>query len=345
MKRLAMPGLRLGLTVSFLLCLFAVLILINLSKPRIVVVHSLSQQAAWTQDLQQGLQARLSKNRLPVVVEHEFLNLDLLSSSADVDRVSDDIRQRIARHTPDVLIAVDDEANDRVARHFVARPSPQIVYTGLLMPPLHYGYGPESGIVGVRERLPLQGISDLLAHLFPGQGLRLAILGASDLTGSLEMAQALGHDWKPHRIVAHGSVYHFEEWKAFLAGPAQQAEVLIVLSTDTLRAAHDGPSMQPEADMIAWTESHASALPVGVREAYVRKGGGLALSTPAHELGASAMDLALARIGKAKDPPSTLAPESLAYDVSIRQSALDRRGLVMPSIYMQAARKGKTLMP
>lgn len=190
-----------------------------------------------------------------------------------------------------------------------------------------------------------QGISDLLAHLFPGQGLRLSIVGASDLTGSLEMTQALDHDWQPHRIVAHASVHHFEEWKAFLAGPVQQAEVLIVLSTDTLRAAHDGLSVQPEAEVIAWTESHASALPVGVREAYVRHGGGLALSTPAHELGASAMDLALARTGKARDQVTTMAPQSQAYDVSIRQSVLERRGLVMPSIYVQAARKGKTLMP
>lgn len=345
MKWLVRPGLRMALVMCFMTFLLAVMVWINVSRPRIVVLHALSAQAAWTQDIQQGLQARLLSNRLPVVVEHTHMNLDLLSRNADITRVSEDIRRRMTRTPPDVLIAVDDEANAWVARHFTTQKKPQIVYAGVMMPPSHYGYEADSGIVGLQEQLPLHGISEFLSHAFPGQSKRVAILGASTLTGSIEMAQALDHDWKPHKIVAHASVHHFQDWKAFVAGPGLHADILIVLSTDTVRSVHDDQTMTDEAEVIAWTESHANPLPVGVRDAYVRKGGGLAISTPAYELGANAMELALGRIGNTAGSSARLALQPLAYDVSIRQSVLDQRQLAIPSIYVQAARMGHKFIP
>lgn len=338
MKTLWLSRIRLALMGAFLLTSVILLTMFNADKPRIMIIHSMSNESSWTAAVDHGFDQVLARNRLPVVVLREYLNLDILSEGTNLQSYSSDVRHRIDRLDPDILIAVDDETSDLIARHYVNKGHPKIVFTSLIHHPERYGYSLESGVSGIQEELPLNGIGELLEQVFPSHTLKIAVLGMSDLTGKAEMAQILKHDWKRHRIVRYALVQDFGSWKSFVQDSAKEADLLLVLSADKVPAKANGHQMMAESEVIAWTELNAQALPLGIRASYVSHGGGMAVSPSPSQLGVMAMKLALEQ---ATQPKHTWAPRhqrSVAYEVSLRPSALFRRGVELPSIYIEAAR-------
>lgn len=285
-----------------------------------------------------GLNQALSLNRMPVAVARDYLNLDILSEGVDTKVVAEGIHRKIHSFDPHILIAVDDETNDLVARHYVKRSGPKIIYTALMHDPQRYGYTAESGVWGIREQVPVHGISKLFEQLHPGQALRIAAIGVDDLTGTAEMDQLLNHDWGRHRITSHALVAHFEAWKEFVRALPSDIDVLLVLTIDKIPAGPRTQGMAPEADVSAWTEANSSAWPIGIRASYVRMGGGFAISAPPTELGAMAMELALKRLASSDFVPASSSQTTESYDISARRSALARRGIVIPEIYLESAR-------
>lgn len=330
--------LRLALIGTFLGASLVLLSLFNASKPRIMVVHSLNSASSWTSGVDRGIDQVLARNRLPVLVQRDYLNLDILSEGISLQTVTAGVRQRIDRFDPDILIAVDDESSDLIARRYVNRNRPKIIYTSLMHPPERYGYTPESGVSGIQEELPLNGIGALLDQLFPADALNITVLGVSDLTGTAEMAQILRHDWGRHRIVSHALVRDFESWKSFVHESAKGSNLLLVLSADKVPVRANGHDMASETEVIGWTERNAHAWPVGVRASYVSHGGGIAISASPNQLGAMAIEFALEQTTKTAQASTFKRMHSSSYDVSVRPSALSRRGITLPTIYTEAAR-------
>jgi hypothetical protein len=345
MRETLLNRLRLVLIGLFLLVGVSMLTLFNLTKPRIMIVHSLSKESSWSGAVDQGMSQVLARNRMPVSVTRDFLNLDILSAEADLQALTRSLRLKIEAFDPHVLIAVDDETNDILARHYVGRPRPRLIYTGLMHRPERYGYGPGSGVWGIRELIPLHGVSTLLEQARPGRALRVAAVGIADLTGSAELEQVLAHDWLPHRLVAHALVPDFQSWKAFVGQVGQEADVLLVLSVDKVPSGEPGLRMVSEADVVVWTEAHARPVPIGVRTSHVHMGGGLAVSVPPTELGARAMELALARVRDPAFIPEAISQVPRSFDISARLSALRSRGIELPMLYGEAARAAGHLYP
>lgn len=328
-----------GVIALFLAGSLALLAIFNAAKPRIMIVHSLSEGSSWTGPVERGMRAALSANRMPVWVTRDFLNLDLLSRGTDHATIAASLRRRIDSIKPHALIVVDDEASELIGRHYAQSSSGMsIIYTGLLGDPRRYGYVDPSKVIGIREALPLDAIGQVLGLTHKGRPLRIAVVGAATVTGLAEMQQVRAYPWAPHQIVASESVPHFTAWKRFVEGPASSADVLIALTMDNLALDDSNPVSVPEEQVARWTENHAVPLPVGIRPSYVRLGGALAVSAPPNEYGRVAVELALKRLTDANFVPPGGHLTLDAYDLSIRLSALERRGVSLPPIYREAAR-------
>lgn len=345
MKASFKASLQFALIAIFLAGSLLLLTHFNASKPRILILQALSKESSWSSAMDEGLSQPLLRNRLPVAITREYLNLDILSDGADTKAIADSMHRKIDRFDPHIVIAVDDETNDLVARHYAGRARPQIIYTGLMHDPSRYGYVADSAVWGIREKIPVHGIATLLDEVFPDGGVRIAAVGVADLTGSAEMAHIVNHQWGNNRLVAHRLVTNFEAWKNFVNDVGRQADVLLVLSVDKIPAVADSKRMALEADVIAWTEQNSKAWPIGVRASYVRMGGGVAISSPPSQMGAMAMELALARLSQPQFIPAAQSQTTLSYDIAVRRSALARRGIVLPAIYLESARSGGNLFP
>ncbi len=325
-------------------CLISFVVLLgffNATKPRILVLHSGSQDSPWVREVDRGMRIALQDNRRPISIE--WMYMDAGSPSQDrggVEAVAE-ARRAISRTDPDVLIAVDDEANALVARDYSGRDRPRIVYVSLDHSPTDYGYSDASNVSGIAEQLPWNALQDALASLFPGRSPRLAIIGVDNPTGRAELAQALKFDWGKTTIEGTALVSTAGAWREFVV-QNDRADALLVLSAHDLP---DGESaVLTAADLSRWTQEHARPLPIGTQVGFVESGGALSFSPPPEDYGEKAVRLVLDWLDDRSSPGPPKPVESTHFEVAVRQGALTQRGYHLPPIYLEAARESGTLL-
>jgi hypothetical protein len=264
-------------------------------------------------------------------------------------------RRAIEQLRPHVVLAVDDEAQAYVARHYTvpvgspqtANPTTRIVYVAIDSQPASYGYDSAPNVSGVLERLPLAAIRETLLTLRNGQPARLAVIGLADPTGFAEIQQVQAFDWGPHRLVAAQVLPDFAAWQQTIPRLDSLADVLIVLSFGGLPQGGGVSTPTTVQEVASWIETHAKALPIGVDTTFVEGGGGLAISPSPREMGEASMQMSLDWLrdvakGRPAAPPVVTGRH---YRVALRESALRARGVSLPSIYVEAARLDRNNYP
>lgn len=342
MARPAVSVLWKNLLVGGFLAAFVVLLgFFNATKPRILVLHSASPDSAWARQMDRGMREALDFNRRPLTVDWHYLGADSATGGRRAEEALSGARRAIARFDPDVLIAVDDEANSLVAREYAGRDRPRILYVSLNRPPSTFGYAGASNVSGIREQLPLAAVRDAVVTLFPKRVPRLAVLGVDGETGHAEMEQVDRFDWAPLEVGPRLLAASFAQWKDFVHRVADR-DVLLVLGT---RALPDGDRIAPAAEVNRWTQENARPLPVGTQVDFVADGGGLSFAPPPDDYGMRAIVLALDWLDARDTRGAPPAEESSHFEVAIRRNRLAERGFALPPIYIEAARENGTLDP
>lgn len=324
---------------GFLVAFIVLLGFFNATKPRILVLHSAAADSAWAREVDRGMREALDANRRPLSVEWHYLGVDSPAAARRIGEAQAGARRAITRFNPDVLIAVDDEANSLVAREYVGRERPRILYVSLNRPVADFGYAGASNVSGIAEQLPFAAVRDVAADLFPGRAPTIAVIGVDNETGRAEMAQARDFDWGPVVVGRSTLVSTAEQWRDFVASDA--SDVLLVLGTHDLPGADGG--IVTAAEINRWTQAHARALPVGTQVNFVEDGGSLSFSPPPDDSGAKAIDLALDWLEDRETPGAPSPVVSDHFEVAIRPAALAARGIVLPPVYVEAARENGTL--
>ena len=311
----------------------------NATKPRILVLHSTSQDSAWAQQMDRGMRQALQVNRRPISVDWLYLDAGSPMSARETEETRAEARRSIDRIDPDVLIAVDDEANALVAQDFLGRER-RILYVSLDRSPSDYGYTDAPNASGIAEQLPWPAIRDAVIDLLPDRSPRLTVIGVDNPTGRAELAQVQSFDWGPVRIGDASLVSTAQQWRDFVLHDGN-SDILLVLSTQNLPAP---AGVVPAAEIAGWTQSNARSLPIGTQVDFVTDGGALSFSPSPDDYGEEAIRLALNWLdGRTSPgpPPPTVSPH---FEVAIRQSLLAQRGLALSPIYLEAARENGTLL-
>jgi hypothetical protein len=186
---------------GFLLAFIVLLGFFNATKPRILVLHSAGADSSWARQVDRGMREALDRNRRPLSVEWHYLGIDSPAARTREHEAQAGARRAIARFNPDMVIAVDDEANSLVAREYVGRARPRILYAALNRPPADFGYAGAANVSGIAERLPLAAVRDAAQDLFPDRVPTIAVIGVDNETGRAEMAQVNAFDWSPLAIL------------------------------------------------------------------------------------------------------------------------------------------------
>ena len=72
---------------------------------------------------------------------------------------------------PDIILAVDDDAQNYVARYYINHPHIRVVFAGVNNDPAEYGFDRASNVSGILERLPIDALKEtLLIALGWGRG-------------------------------------------------------------------------------------------------------------------------------------------------------------------------------
>ncbi|MFT0533338.1 hypothetical protein ACMHYJ_11005 [Castellaniella hirudinis] len=321
--------------------LLASLVGFNHQKPKLLVLHGFSEEGPWEQAFDAGFRRELDRHLQPLFTRWRYMMYSQYLSPRQWAAASQRSRELIDSWRPDVVVAVGEEAQDYVGRHYAGAAAPKIIYA-ISEDPQQFGYPEAANVTGVHEILPLDEIVDILQFL-GDQPQRIRAIGINDLTGRAEALQVQAHDWGKHHFLGVDLVTDYMDWQKQVQALAEQADILLVLSTGGLSISPDQQEDINPLILADWTERHAKPLPIGIRESFVIGGGSLAVVPSPGGLGEQTARLAL----KALKPGQTLPPpeDSQDYLIALRPAQLAGRGLRLPSIYVQSARNSHTLYP
>lgn len=337
-------GVRALLTVIFLAIALLLLGGFNVSKPRILVLHSFDRNTPLAKKMDEGIRLALDRNRQPLNVKWHYLAMDRFPDEDHREDSAKSGHRAIDHFDPDVLIAVDDDAQQYVARQYAGRTRPKVVFTAIDKKPETYGYTKVANVTGIVEVLPLAAIRDTLLALHPGKPARIGVLAQVGPAGDGQVQQVQAFDWSPHQVVVLHALEDFAGWQAAITAMRGQTDALLVLSYEGLPASIGDKKPLPPADIARWIEAHSDAVPIGIETAYAELGGALSVAPSQHEMGEAAVQITLDWL-KAKPggpPPITRGNR---YRVAIGAAALRARGLSLPSIYVEAARLDQLYFP
>lgn len=336
---------RIPLAIALVLAYVTAMTAFNVWKPRILVLQSFSESLRQVQETDAGLKEPLRANRLPLSVRWYYLNADQAASRVGGHAALMGLRRLINDDNPTVVIAVDDSANTLLAQEPELWRGRKLFFLGINSDPTHYGYKTGINVTGIRDRLPVVALEGLFAVIRPTGGLRLAVLG-SDSDQGRDLGQSIGTQaWPNQRLVSNQRVTTWAQWQAAVQNANRRADILLISDVYGLRRTPGGP-LVPPGEVVSWTEAQTKRLlPIGLLVDYVPLGGGLAVIPSARYLGTMTMESVLRWLEpslRSGTPAIHLADH---FDIGLREQALQRRGVVLPAIYREAARLSGQLIP
>lgn len=324
----------------FILAAFLSLVFFVINRPRILIIESESDSSHRSREFKAGWLQTLQAKHLMAKVSWYSLEQDLQPNS---EFKSMGAFRAVDREVPDLVILIDDEANDRVGRELAKLNQHRLLFVGIDQPPQYYGYSGNQQISGIVEQLRLEPFHELLAILYPGVSLKYGVIGIDNPSGRARLAQIKSCPWSQHVLSDAILVHSFPEWQDFIR-KHQDLDVLLVLNLDPLPIHSKMDKSLSIRELVNWTEINSKPLPIGVESNYVANGGGLAFELSPRHFG----EMAGNRTKEWIDPSHITPPELLRttdFQVALCRSRLSERNLTVPSIYEESARLTGTLFP
>lgn len=331
-----------------LLVLMGLLGWFNITKPRILILHSYDPGYAWVRDVNVGLN-RVLTERYRYQLRWHYMDTKRRPSEAFKENAGIAARNVIAEMQPDVVIALDDDAQKYAARFFINDAHTQIVFAGVNNQASDYGYDRAQNVTGILERLPLSAIKEALQasgnfkHL--DRPVRIAFLGDQSESVHGDLLQLRAFDWAPMHLQATSQIATWPEWQARVKNLATTADVILMMGYRRIYRSAGHSELVPPQEVVTWSEAN-SAIPVISGNAFFTEDGGmLAIGTSPYEQGEEAARKALQIVleGKqAHDLPITKAEQ---FIVTMNGTKMRRRGFELPRVYEAAARTGDKYRP
>lgn len=319
----------------------------NMTKPRILVLHSYDPDYAWTRDVNIGLN-REFVDRYRYQLNWYYMDTKRHPSPSFRKSAGIAARNVIKQMNPDVLIAVDDDAQEFAAKYFINDEHIKIVFAGINKHAEDYGYQNATNATGILERIPLSAMREALSSVKSFQQLnrpvRIAYLGDKSGTVLGDAEQIKNFDWGPHQLIGQYFVASFPEWKQKVIELGGQADIILVTGYRGLllneKPAGDKPALVNPKDVVRWTEEN-STIPIFSGNGFFTEDGGmLAVGTSPYEQGEQAAVYALELALKHKSVEELKVQTSQQFIISMNGPLMNKRQIELPRVYEAAARIG-----
>ena len=320
----------------------------SINKPSILILHSYDPDYAWVRDINIGLNRVLNKKYL---YQLHWYYMDTKRHPFDDYKRSAGIAARkfIETTRPDVVIAIDDDAQQYAARYFSNDRRIKIVFAGVNRDTSDYGYDHADNVTGILERLPLGAIREAMTSVAGFKALdrpiRLAFIGDQSETVAGDVRQIRRFDWRPLQLSGATLVNTWPEWQAAVLALAAGNDALLLTGYRRLSRSATDTSLVPPREVVAWTEEHSPLPVISCGSVYTEDGGMLTIGTSPYEQGERAAGFALDLILKRKAIGALPIAVSTQFIVSMRGSRMQAKAFVLPRVYEAAARTGNLYLP
>lgn len=272
---------------------------------KVLVVHSYHTGYDWVDSMDEAIKGVLDE----AGAEHKSFYMDTKrKSSANWKKESGELAKKmIAEYSPDVVIAVDDNAQAFVVKEYAGKTGPQFVFSGVNADPEKYGF-PASNVTGILERTYADQGLELLAQILPDVK-NVAYIADDSNTATLitprsEAADASGA--LPVDIVAFHRLSFFSELKEIIAqyNANDSVGALIIPLYHTYKEVAGGDSITP-SNVMEWVVKNSTKPVIGYWPFSTKDGALCAVVVDPKEHGVISANMAVEILGgkKAGDIP------------------------------------------
>ncbi len=356
---------------GFFLILAIYVIWSAIHRPRVFVLQSYTNDYSWTRNVDGAIRKVLRYK--PYDVKYHYMDTKAHSNRA-FKRVAGNLaRKQINEWKPDVLIAVDDNAQSlvsicyvdrakidksnppRVTRKFDARQifgrcyednqQMKIVFSGIGAQPEDYGFSVQPNVTGILERMDVPALRDALLIISRRTGKpSLRVLAPIDDSTSgiynLESLKRLKAAMAANGItVVPQVIVTFDEWRKMIEDSNKEYDLLLFSNYHTVKCGSQANSKRVSpGDLIAWTEANSSIPGMGAWGFYVGDGGMFSVGVSPFEQGEMAAKMAVDILDnhiQANEVSLKTTRQSIIY---MREGSMRYHKLELPRIYEAFAR-------
>lgn len=342
-------GVEVVVPLVLLILLFGYFVFYNYTRKKILVLHSYDATYSWVQGVNQGIDSVLKKQEL-INVQYYYMDTKRHPDEAYKRRAGQNAKQIIKMIDPDVILAVDDDAQQYVAASYMNQPDISVVFTGVNNKAEAYDYVKNgvqaTNVTGILERLPLEGIRDALLLLAEKQGIKgpIRIVHISDNSQVVTYDDTYMHEFKgwgrvdlrPSKLVST-----YDQWQKAIADAAQEADFIIISNYRKIYQSEGSDNLVSPHEIMKWTMENTKVPIIGVNEFVAEDGASLAIAASPYEQGEVAAKQA-SRIITEKIPAKNVPIEKTKqFVVCMRPALLGKRNLNLPDVYSAFSRATK----
>lgn len=320
---------------------------VNSERPRVLILHSYATNYVWTREINVGLDRVLGKQSW-INVRYHYMNTKKKSSKGHKKRAGISAQEAIENLKPDVVIAIDDDAQKYAAKHYVNHPKINVVFAGINGSPKPYKYDKNAkNVTGILERKPVAAIKEVVQFFTKNSPAgtvedatkpRVLFLADSSHSTKRDAKFMKQYNWNPVKYIGVETASSFGEWKKKVKGMKGKTDFLLVGGYRKLHRAGPDSKFVPPKEVMTWTEKHSPVMVLGINVFNTDDGAMLSVGVSPYEQGEVASQLAL-KIIKDGRPAHTLPHRtSSQYVISMRRSALEKRKIDVPQIFEAFAR-------
>jgi ABC transporter substrate binding protein len=328
---------------AFIICALAAFIIVNTSKPRVLILHSYDTEYSWVRDINTALNRKLGTK--PYILRWHYMDTKRNPDDAFKQRSGVLARRIIDEWRPDILIAIDDDAQRYAARFYANDPRLKIVFAGINGEIAPYGYDKAKNVTGILERKQWLGVKNLILEAVrprvpADRPVKIAYIG--DTSGSVKEDTHFleAFDWKPFILHRSKLVKTFDEWKAEATRANEEADVLVTTNYRRIQVSEaDAKKFVAPEDLVKWTEDNTPKIPViGTNGFYVEDGGMIAIATSPFEQGRVAAEMTVAILDKKADPKSLPVQATQQFISYMRADRMAANNFIVPQVYESFSR-------
>lgn len=319
---------------AFVSMVVVFLIAYNLNKPRVFILHSYDTDYSWVTDINEGF-ARVLKNKA-YNTRYFYMNTKRNPGVEYKQRTGETVVKMIRDWNPDILIAVDDDAQKFAARHFIDDPKIKIIYTGVNAFPEDYGFDKAKNATGILERLPFEAFKEVFVQILPPNRRKVMHIADSSSTSVFIQHEVEAYDWGPMVLTETILCDTMEDWDRAIDRANREADVLFVTHYHTLKD-DKGIVIEPRK-VIERMEPRLKIPAIGSWGFYVEDGGMMAVAVSPYEQGEEAARMAVRVIEEKISPREIPVQTSHLFVIYIREESIRRRNLQVPGLIEAFAR-------
>ena len=318
----------------FITGLIAYLINVNLGKPRILVLHSYYTDYSWVTDINKGL-LRIIGGK-PYSIRYFYMDTKRKPNLEYKIKIGQSARRQIDSWKPDIIIAVDDDAQQHVAMHYNNDPSIRIIFTGMNATLKEYNYDKAKNATGILERIPFQEFREVFSAILPVKKNRIVHISDASTTSKYIHDELETVNWGRLKLIKSIQCETFDDWKKAVDTANSIGDIILFTHYHTIKD-RDGSIVTPRK-VIEWTEPRLKIPDIGCWGFFVEDGGMMAVAVSPFEQGELAAKMAVKMLDYGMAPSAIPVLTSNQYIVYIREKSVKKRGFVMPKILEAFAR-------